>query len=173
MLYCDYGKYNNCEMKITKIDNNIDINDNDYKPNTTKCYFCNNTKKLYKTYYNEKFVDACFLCNMIVNYKKEYLFFASIGKTNMTQIDIINKTWKLYEKNKTIPLPKEIDDKVEFVKIPVYIYSEFKEIDKKDDYVLFFTNKVDKFISEEFDNCENIFGNGKKVKNDFLSYIKY
>ena len=108
------------------------------------------------------------MCHCVINYQKDYIFYGFLGKTEMTQLEIIKATWKAYNKKGTIPLSREIDPEVQLVKIPIYLFSQFTHKFQFPDYCLFFTSKIEDIIKDDFDNVFNP-ATGKKV--DFLKYL--
>lgn len=103
------------------------------------CTICNNN-------YKEIIDNKCVFCNIIHKNNKYDVFNIVIGITNLSQIDIINKTYEFFMKNNRIPYPNEIDDKVKILNVNPYIYrkdnSKFNNCQLNNN-CLFFTNCID------------------------------
>jgi len=96
-----------------------------------KCINCNlNYKELYD--------ELCVFCNIVKENKKQNLFDIIIGFSNLTQLEIINKTYKYFIKMDRIPYPNEIDPAVITLRLNPYIYRQTNK-----DYKIFFTNTID------------------------------
>jgi len=96
-----------------------------------KCINCNlNHKEL-----ND---ELCVFCNIVKENKKQNLFDIIIGFSNLTQLEIINKTYELFLKTDRICYPNEIDSDVTTLRINPYIYRQTNK-----DYKIFFTNTID------------------------------
>jgi hypothetical protein len=146
----------------------IDI-DNAEKEITKKCHFCESKINLQATYYDNKIISACFLCHIVVNYEKEYMYHSLLCNTKLTQLEIIKKTWGFFAKNNYIPKPNELDPDAKIIKLPPYIFANFADKPKFSNYCIFFTNKVEDMLIDETDD---VFGNNKKrVKTDILDYF--
>jgi hypothetical protein len=146
----------------------IDI-DNAEKENTNKCHFCESKINLQATYYDNKIINTCFLCHIVVNYQKEYIYHCVLCNTKLSQLEIIKNTWEFFYKKGYVPRPNELDQNAKLIKIPAYIFANFTDKDKFSDYHVFFTNKVENMLTDETDD---VFGvNKKKVKIDILEYF--
>jgi hypothetical protein len=146
----------------------IDI-DNAEKEQTNKCHFCESKINLQATYYDNKIINACFLCHIVVNYQKEYIYHCVLCSTELTQLEVIKKTWDFFDKKGYVPRPNELDPDAKLVKIPAYIFANFTNKHKFSDYCLFFTNKVEDMLT---DATDDVFGvSKKKVKIDILEYF--
>jgi hypothetical protein len=169
-IFNNLKKYNIMHLSLTPI-LNIDI-DNAEKEITKKCYFCESKINLQATYYNNKIISACFLCHIVVNYSKEYIYYSVLCYTKLTQLEIIKKTWDFFVTKGYVPKPIEIDPNVKIVKIAkisTYIFANFKNKQMFSDYCLFFTNKVENMLTDETDD---VFGaTKKKTKIDILEYF--
>ena len=154
-------------MYITYISPTIDIKEYPQK-NSKECYFCQSNNQLFPSYYDNNIIDTCYLCNIIINYKKEYIFYGFLGYTEMTQLEIIKKTWEIYNKEGNIPLPIEIDPDVKLVKIPIYLFSQFFDKYKFPYYCLFFTNKIENIMEDEITAAFNP-SSGNKI--NILKYL--
>jgi hypothetical protein len=146
----------------------IDI-DNAQKEQSDDCYFCKSKINLQVAYYDNKIINTCFLCHLVVNYQKEYIYHCVLCNTELTQLEVIKKTWDFFDKKGYVPRPNEIDPNSKLVKIPVYIFANFTNKHKFSDYCLFFTNKVENMLTDETDD---VFGvSKKKIKIDILEYF--
>jgi hypothetical protein len=161
---------NNIKMQIS-LAQQIDI-DNAEKNLKTKCFFCESKINLQATYYDNKIINACFLCHITVNYDKEYIYHCLLCNTQMSQIDIIKKTFQFYKKEGYIPYPNEIDPEAKILKIPIYFFANFtKEAKQKlNKFCLFFTNKTENMLIDEFMGVFEDDSKKKKIKTDLLNY---
>lgn len=138
-------------MELTCI-HNIDTTQKFIKCRNIVCYFCHANVNLQEAYFEDKIVNVCCLCYIIVNHKKEDVDSCLLGFTSkLTQTLIIKKTREYYETNKCIPLPTELDSDSCLVNISVYLFSQFKNKDKLDDFCVFFTSKIQNKMSDEFE----------------------
>lgn len=153
-------------MYITHLSPDIDF-DKYPKENSKGCNFCESKNCPYVSLHNNKIIDTCFMCHCVINHQKDYVFYGFLGRTEMTQLEIIKATWKEFNKKGKIPLPQEIDPEVRLVKIPVYFFSQFTQKPQFSDYCFFFTSKVEDMLRDEFDNVFNP-ATGRKI--DFLKY---
>lgn len=88
--------------------------------------------------YKELYEELCVFCNIVKENKKENVFDIIIGFSNLTQLEIINKTYEFFLKTDKIPYPNEIDPKVVTIKINPYVYRK-----KNKECKIFFTNTID------------------------------
>lgn len=136
-------------LLLTLDDMEVDYDDYDYNyKSNNKCNFCDSyCKQLYITYIHPKKIKtkACYLCHIIVNFKKYHMGKVILVKSDMNQLQI-NKTVMEYFSNfGIIPSPSKIDKDVQFVNIQVFEYINiFKNISSSHNlnFVVFFTNNV-------------------------------
>jgi len=155
-------------MKLTlyrKVEENYEECLDDETPKCSSCdSLCN---KKYKTYlYNtKKIIHTCRYCNIALNFKKEYLIYVILVKTDLSQLDIIKKTNKYFDKNKTIIMPLDLDKNMKRININIYRYL----LNGNKEYSIVFTHRV-----FEDNDClvggKNIFGKAKKIRKYDLSY---
>lgn len=88
--------------------------------------------------YKELYEELCVFCNIIKDNKKENVFDIIIGDSNLTQLEIINKTYDFFIKTDRIPYPNEIDPYVTTLRMNPYIYRQ-----KNKGCKIFFTNTID------------------------------
>lgn len=100
---------------------------------------CNNCDLNYKELSN----GLCVFCNIIKINKKDNLFDIVICKSNLTQLEIIVKTYEFFMKNDRIPYPYELDNNIEFLRVNPYIYRKNNIINKIINDKIFFTNTID------------------------------
>lgn len=146
---------------------NPDINQDSYDKNKTKrCYFCDSKQINYESYYENMILNTCFLCHMTINYQKDHLFYGFLAKSNLSQIEIIKKTWEHYNKTETIPFASDIDPNVKLVKLNPYVYSQIKNNDIKN-IKLFFTSRITEIIEDDYDA---VFNPSKKLNKNYEEY---
>ena len=97
----------------------------------TNCSICNLD-------YSEIILEKCVFCNIVANNIKNDVFNIIIGTTELTQLDIINKTYKFFKQNSRTPYPNEIDTNVIILKKNPYVYRK-----QNKSYKIFFTNCID------------------------------
>src|SRR3989344_2749387 len=137
-------------MELTSI-HNIDIMKKFIRHKTEVCYFCNTITNLEEAYFEDKIIDVCCLCYIIINNKKEQIDSCLLWFTSkLTQTLIIKKTRKYYEEHGCIPLPTELDPNMCLISLPVYIFSQFTNKDIYDDFCVFFTSKVQDKLDDQF-----------------------
>lgn len=155
-------------LSITSNKDNIDEIPDEQK---NCCYFCESKINLSKTLYNKKFISCCFLCHIIVNFEKSHIYHGVLCHTNLSQSEIIHKTWEFFFEKNYVPLPIEIDPNAKRVNISSYLFANFE---KKSNfsYGFFFTNKIHKMLIDELDELDEIFSSNKKSKKyDLLDYF--
>jgi hypothetical protein len=122
-----------------------------------ECYFCKCHDNLNDSFYAEKIITVCFLCNMIISNKKNYINMCLLCYSeNLTQQDIINKTRKYYNKHGTIPFPQQLDPDVKMINIPVYIFSQFENKKSFDHFLVFFTSHIQNHMENEIKNAFSV-----------------
>lgn len=103
-----------------------DVDYDDYKFMTYKsCPYCDcdyGQRVPIIDYDAKEHFQGCVLCKTLVNFKRQYSFRVMLCYTKMSQIDIIRKTFRLYDKLKRIPYPLEIDKNIKIVSFPIYRY---------------------------------------------------
>jgi hypothetical protein len=140
--------------------------------NNKKCKFCEEKNKFINTFYNNEIFNCCPLCNVTVNFNKSYTFYCVLCYSELSQIDIIKKTKKIYKETGLIPFPKELDNNVKYINIPVYLYAKFEN--KNSNFKLFFTNKVIDIINDETDDVFDIpKTKEKRILCDYINIDRY
>jgi len=136
------------------------------------CYLCGVDRNVnFDTYLNNLCVKTCLLCNVVANFKIYHIGKTMLCYSSLSQLDIIRKTTEYYNKNKSIPLPKEIDNNVKFVNITTIAFAQFIsslqsfEKTKLNNYVYFFTGEIDNLIPKP---PKKLFG-----KSNDKPYIAY
>jgi hypothetical protein len=71
----------------------------------------------------------------------------------LTQLDIINQTRKYYNKYGIIPFPQQLDSDAKMINIPVYIFSQFKNKNSFNNFVVFFTSNVQNYMENQIKNA--------------------
>jgi hypothetical protein len=128
-------------MKFIKI---IYYEISDYSYNNM--FVCDNCNLKYATINNNK----CVFCNIITENKKSDIYNFIICKSNLNEIDIINKTYDFFNKNDKIPEPKDIDINAKLIKVNPYLFKKniisdlFKKNIISNEYKIFFTNCIDR-----------------------------
>lgn len=147
---------------------NIDNLENNQQ---NKCHFCESKINLQPTIYKDTIINCCFLCHITVNFDKDYIYHCLLCHSELSQKNIISKTWEFYNKNGYVPLPQEIDEHAKIIKIPVHLFAQFnKKKSKFHNYKFFFTNKVQNMLLDETDDVFEKVPNIKKY--DLLQYFK-
>jgi hypothetical protein len=95
---------------------------------------CKSCNLNYISLYN----DLCVFCNIINNNNKFDTMNTMIGFTNISQNEIIKKTYEYFQEHDIIPKPLDIIQDVKILKVNPYIFREFVNNSK-----LFFTNCID------------------------------
>jgi hypothetical protein len=151
---------------------NIDLLKNE---KNNDCYFCKSKTNLNVTYLDDKIVNACYICHIIKNFDKEFSLNVILCNTELTQLEIIQKTRDFYNKNGYIPTPNEIDSKAKFIKIQPYIFSKFKNRENFEKYQVFFTNNISNMLLDDSDDVFDIKPkkNDKKNLSDYFTIQKY
>lgn len=158
-------------LEHIQLEKNVNDDEYEYENNLLSCYLCNSIlvkSKKYLTYiYEEKIkTNTCYLCHMVVNFKKFYIDHVLIGFSELDQLKINNMTLEYCLKNNTIPLPNEIDKKVELIKIQSFEFACLCDNDKTSKntfkkYKIFFTDEIKKHVM----NCgKNMFSNTEKTE---------
>ena len=83
----------------------------------------------------------CEFCNIIKNNNKLNIYKFVICQTELTQIEIIQKTYDYFNISKCIPSPNQIDNNCKIIKVNPYLFRESIQSDK---YKIFFTNCIDR-----------------------------
>jgi hypothetical protein len=156
------------QISVVQPIENIDNIPNKQK---NKCFFCDSKVKLQPTYYNKEIISCCFLCHITNNFDKEYVYHVYLCNSELSQLDIIKKTWEFYKKNGYTPLSKNIDDQATIIRIPIYFFGQFTNKNEFPNYKLFFTNKVQDMLIEEEDD---IFETAQNIKKyNVMDYIEH
>ena len=149
-----------------KLDLDIfDIDFDDYKKKDNQnCYFCgldlaNNSLNTY-LHEEKKIVKTCCFCNIVINFKIQHIEDVLIGTSNLSQLEIIQKTIKYIIKNETFPSILDIDKDAKLVNILSYkfvkYYSTLSEQDKSKNrkYKIFFmgSKNIIKYANKFIDN---------------------
>ena len=100
-------------------------------------FICENCDLKYVSINNKK----CVFCNIITDTKKSDMYNFIICKSDLTQLDIINKTYEYFIENDKIPEPKDIDIHAKLIKINPNL---FKKNIISNEYKIFFTNCIDR-----------------------------
>jgi hypothetical protein len=100
-------------------------------------FICENCNLKYATINNKK----CVFCNIITENKKSDIYNFIICKSDIDQIDIINKTYEYFINNDKIPEPNNIDSNSKLIKVNPYL---FKKNIISNEYKIFFTNCIDR-----------------------------
>lgn len=101
---------------------------------------CINCKLNYKDLNNK----LCVFCDICESNNKNYIFNILIGTSNLSQIEIIKRTYEYFNKYDKIPMPSEIDNNSQIFKINPYIFREFIKTNLiLINYKIFFTNCID------------------------------
>lgn len=109
---------------------------------SSSCLLCNHR---YRNLNN----NICDFCNTIINYetKLDIMKKCFMMHSELTQKEIINKTFNYIQKHHKIPLPKDIDENCYFFKKSHYeIFDDL--LNKKNDNIKFFFS--DKFSLHNF-----------------------
>lgn len=146
----------------------IDI-DNTPEDFAKKCYFCESKINLQLTYHDDKIINSCPLCHIVVNYCKEYIYHSILCHTKLSQLEIIKKTWEFYNSKGYVPKPTEIDPNTKIIKIPTFIFANFRDKKYFQNFCVFFTNKIENMLTDDIDD---IFTPSKDKKiMDILDYF--
>ena len=143
----------------------FDIDFDDYKKKDNQnCYFCGfelDNKSL-NTYLHQekKIVKTCCFCNIVTNFKIQNIEDVLIGTSNLSQLEIIQKTIKYIIKNETFPSILDIDEDAKLVNLLSYkfvkYYSNLSDQDKSKNrkYKIFFigSKNIIKYINKFIDN---------------------
>ena len=133
-----------------------------------KCYFCDFDDTLTDTHYEDKLINVCYLCNILINNKKEYVNMCVLGHSEkLSQKEIVKKSREYYFENGSIPFPEQLDPDVKMVNLPVYIYSQFE--DKFNNFCVFFTANVQEHIENEITMAFKV----SKRKNPIMKYYNF
>ena len=100
-------------------------------------FVCQNCNLKYAVINNNK----CVFCNIITDTKKSDIYNFIICKSDLNQIDIINKTYEYFMEHDKIPEPSDIDINTKLIKTNSYL---FKKNINSDEYKIFFTNCIDR-----------------------------
>lgn len=100
-------------------------------------FICKNCELKY-AFLNE---NLCVFCEIIKINKKDNVYNFIICKSNLTQEEIIKKTYEMIIRNDIMPTPTQIDS--ESIKININPYL-FRKYINNDDYKVFFTNCIDR-----------------------------
>ncbi len=100
-------------------------------------FVCDNCNLKYATINNKK----CIFCNIVTDTKKSDIYNIIICRSDLSQNEIINKTYEFFMKNDKIPEPSDIDLNVKLIKINPYLFVK-NIISNK--YKIFFTNCIDR-----------------------------
>lgn len=132
-----------------------------------KCYFCKDKNNLTNTFYDNKILKCCSLCNLILNFDKSYSLYGFLCKTNLSQLEIIQKTKTEHKKTGNIPFLHELDKEAKKVNIQAYLYAQFQN---KSDYKFCFTNNVCLIMNDDVDDVFDV--PKSKEKRYTLDYLK-
>lgn len=113
-----------------------------------KCSNCHNPSRLLYDYENLPH-SICELCNTVFRYSSRTMKSGVICHTNLTQLEIIRKTYEFLKKNTRIPRISEVDSDARIVKYPFpdllkALKSATRDQRKEfSDLKLFFTDMID------------------------------
>jgi hypothetical protein len=156
--------YHKTEMLLSLLPENTE---NYIKKTSDKCEFCKDKNNLVNTFYDNKIIKCCSLCNLVLNFDKSYSFYGFLCKTNLSQLDIIQKTKMEYKKTGNIPFLHELDKEAKKINVQSYLYSQFKN---KLDYKFCFTNKICDIINDDVDDVFDV--PKSKEKRNIMDYLK-
>jgi len=134
-----------------------------------KCPDCGYGSREYQTYVtdNMTITDTCFLCHIIRNFNKSYAYYCTLGYSQMSQQDIIRKTYKFYGAHNRIPLPTAVDPDMERVTISSCTFAQFaneQQLPIKVFFTMSVKNKLDSIISQ-FDDSDTDTDNISELYN--------
>jgi hypothetical protein len=100
-------------------------------------FVCDNCNLKYASINNNK----CVFCNIVTHTKKTDIYNFIICRSDLSQNEIINKTYEFFNKNDKIPEPSDIDINAIIIKTNPYLF--IKNI-VSNEYKIFFTNCIDR-----------------------------
>jgi hypothetical protein len=132
-----------------------DITDEwEYYGNNNCCFFCElEFDKIYKQYVAflyelEKKTKTCFLCYIVVNFKRYHIGSAILVKSKLNQRTINTKTLEYFQKFKSIPIPTDLDKTSLIIEMQCFEFANMQDFSVKekifDDYRVFFTGNAEK-----------------------------
>jgi len=115
------------------------------------------------TYLHNIKTETCYICHIIINFKKEYIGQLILVQTELTQLKIVRKTNRLYHETGGIIMPLDLDKNMKMVDVNVYKYLIGDYHDPS--YRVVMTDKILPFLME---NTKNIFGGSieKAIKKE-------
>lgn len=163
------SKYQDC-LFLQIYDESINTDDFD-EEKSKKCLICgSNCFQEYITYLYEikKSISSCFFCNMLCNFKKEYIGLALVAISKISQIEINKNANDYFKENNEIIPPTKIDKKCKIVNLPIIKYALCDEKIRSNDYFkefkIIFTQNCH---SEIINFSKNMFTNNKKIKINY------
>ena len=109
-------------------------------------FVCDNCNLKYASINNNK----CVFCNIVTHTKKSDIYNFIICRSDLSQNEIINKTYEFFNKNDKIPEPSDIDIHVTIIKTNPYLFIKnmisnlFIKNIITSEYKIFFTNCIDR-----------------------------
>jgi hypothetical protein len=112
------------------------------------CTNCSNKMRALYNYHDLPY-KLCELCNTVYRYSTRRMYAGIVCQTDLTQLDIVNKTYEFLKKNKRIPKVSEVDESAKIINYPFPdLLKAIKNSTKKQrlkfkNVKLFFTDMID------------------------------